>query len=80
MTHVVVSGPRDAPPLVILHGYWATLTMWTLNIADFSTDYRVYAIDVDGSRLTFFTRIPASTTPADAALLKALIDSVEIVH
>ena len=47
-THVVVSGPWDAPPLVLLHGYWATLTMWTPNIADFSTDYRVYAIDVMG--------------------------------
>ena len=48
MTHVVASGPRDAPPLVLLHGYWATLTMWTPNIADFSKDYRVYAIDVMG--------------------------------
>jgi pimeloyl-ACP methyl ester carboxylesterase len=40
-THVVVSGPKDAPPLVLLHGYWATLTMWRLNIADFSKDYHV---------------------------------------
>jgi pimeloyl-ACP methyl ester carboxylesterase len=38
-THVVVSGPKDAPPLVLLHGYWATLTMWRFNIADFTKDY-----------------------------------------
>src|SRR5215475_11119883 len=47
-THVVVSGPVDAPPLVLLHGYMATLLMWSPNIADFSKDYRVYAIDIIG--------------------------------
>ena len=36
------------PPLVLLHGYWSTLTMWTRNIADFSREYRVYAIDIMG--------------------------------
>lgn len=47
-THVAVSGPQDAPPLVLLHGYIATLTMWSPNVADFSKEYRVYAIDVMG--------------------------------
>jgi pimeloyl-ACP methyl ester carboxylesterase len=47
-THVVVSGPKCAPPLVLLHGYWATLTMWSLNVADLSEHHRVYAIDVMG--------------------------------
>jgi pimeloyl-ACP methyl ester carboxylesterase len=40
MTHVVASGPKDAPPLVMLHGCMATSTMWWPNIADFSRDYR----------------------------------------
>jgi pimeloyl-ACP methyl ester carboxylesterase len=48
MTHVVASGPKDAPPLVLLHGYFVTLNMWLPNIADFSKEYRVYAIDVMG--------------------------------
>jgi len=48
MTHVIVSGPIDAPPLVLLHGYDATAAMWAPNIADFSKDYRVYALDVMG--------------------------------
>jgi pimeloyl-ACP methyl ester carboxylesterase len=48
MTHVVTSGPQDAPPLVLLHGQAGTLTMWAPNVADFSKDYRVYAIDVMG--------------------------------
>jgi len=59
MTHVVVSGPKDAPPLVLLHGYWATSTMWAPNIADFSKDYRVYAVDVMGQ--------PSKSIPASAA-------------
>jgi pimeloyl-ACP methyl ester carboxylesterase len=48
MTHVVASGPKDAPPLVLLHGYFVTLNMWLPNITDFSKEYRVYAIDVMG--------------------------------
>jgi len=48
MTHIIASGPTGAPPLVLLHGQFATLTMWSPNIADFSKDYRVYAIDVMG--------------------------------
>lgn len=47
-THVVVSGPRDAAPLVLLHGYMATLLSWAPNIVDLSKNYRVYAIDVMG--------------------------------
>jgi pimeloyl-ACP methyl ester carboxylesterase len=47
-THVVTSGPKDAPPLVLLHGYMVNLIMWSPNVADFSKDYRVYAIDTMG--------------------------------
>ena len=47
-THVIVSGPKDAPPLVLLHGYMATSAMWSSNIADFSKRHRVYAVDVMG--------------------------------
>jgi pimeloyl-ACP methyl ester carboxylesterase len=47
-THIVVSGPAAAPPLVLLHGYMATLLMWSPNIADFIKNYRVFAIDIMG--------------------------------
>lgn len=39
---------------------------------------RVYALDVDGARLTFFARIPARTTAADRAELESVIDSIDI--
>jgi len=48
ITHVIACGPKDAPPLVLLHGYMATSMMWAPNIADFSRRHRVYAIDTMG--------------------------------
>ncbi|TYB76340.1 alpha/beta fold hydrolase [Bizionia myxarmorum] len=43
--HVIVSGPKNGEPLVLLHGMNATSTMWYPNAKAFSLDYRVYAID-----------------------------------
>jgi pimeloyl-ACP methyl ester carboxylesterase len=44
-THVIVSGAKNARPLVLLHGMHASSTMWAPNIKDFAAEYRVYAID-----------------------------------
>ncbi len=43
--HVIVSGPKNAEPLVLLHGMNASSTMWYPNIKALSQNYRVYAID-----------------------------------
>jgi len=43
--HVIISGPANAKPLVLLHGMNASSTMWYPNIKDFSKTYRVYCID-----------------------------------
>lgn len=43
--HVLVTGPENGAPLVILHGLNASSTMWYPNIKAFSSKYRVYAID-----------------------------------
>lgn len=47
-THVVTSGPADAPPLVLLAGASANATSWILNIAALADPYRVYALDTIG--------------------------------
>ena len=57
LTHVVAAGPKNAPALVLLHGYMATSVMWAPNVADFSRDYRVYAIDIMGQ--------PSKSVPGD---------------
>jgi len=45
IAHVIVSGPEDGEPLVLLHGMNASSTMWYPNIEALSKSHRVYAID-----------------------------------
>jgi len=45
LAHVIVSGPRNGKPVVLLHGTDASSTMWFPNIQALSQKYRVYAID-----------------------------------
>jgi pimeloyl-ACP methyl ester carboxylesterase len=78
MTHVVVSGPKDAPPLVLVHGYMATLTMWSPNIADFSRDYRVYAVDVMGQPSKSIPGEPIRNASDYAAWLSATLDGLHL--
>jgi pimeloyl-ACP methyl ester carboxylesterase len=78
MTHVVVSGPKEAPTLVLLHGYWATLTMWALNIADFSKDYRVYAIDIMGQPSKSIPDEPIRNAADYVAWLTATLDGLHL--
>jgi len=77
-THVVVSGRKEAPPLVLLHGYMATSVMWGPNIADFSKDYRVYAIDVMGQPSKSIPMEPIRTPEEYAAWLAATLDGLHL--
>ncbi len=43
--HVIVTGPEDGPPLLLVHGMDASSTMWYPNIKSFSQTHRVYAVD-----------------------------------
>ena len=45
-THVIVSGPPDAPPLVLLPSFAGTAVVWRLNVEALSRQYRTYAVDV----------------------------------
>jgi pimeloyl-ACP methyl ester carboxylesterase len=47
-THVVVSGPAAAPPLLLLPSFAGTATVWHLNVAGLSQRFRTYAVDVIG--------------------------------
>ena len=78
MTHVIASGPKDAPPLVLLHGYMATSTMWAPNIADFSKDYRTYAIDVMGQPSKSNPTEPIRNPEDYAAWLAATLDGLHL--
>ena len=40
-THIIASGPKDAPPIVLLYGQGGTATMWLPNVLALSRDYRI---------------------------------------
>ena len=77
-THVVVAGPKNAPPLVLLHGYMATSVMWAPNIADFSTNHRVYAIDVMGQPSKSVPDEPIRDTADYVVWLTATLDGLRL--
>ncbi|MCB9735270.1 MAG: alpha/beta fold hydrolase [Deltaproteobacteria bacterium] len=47
-THVVACGPRDAPPVVLLHGAQANAPSWLLEVPTWAAAFRLYAVDVIG--------------------------------
>ena len=58
-TFVRISGPNDAPPLVLLHGAGGDSLQWIPNIEALSRSYKVYAVDniYDYSR-SIYRQIP----------------------
>lgn len=78
MTHVIASGPKDAAPLVLLHGYMATSVMWGPNIADFSKDFRVYAIDVMGQPSKSIPTEPVRNPDEYAEWLAATLNGLHL--
>jgi pimeloyl-ACP methyl ester carboxylesterase len=78
LTHVVVSGPQDAPPLVLLHGYVATLLSWVPNIVDLSKSHRVYAIDVMGQPGKSIPDTPISNDADYVAWLTATLNGLHL--
>jgi pimeloyl-ACP methyl ester carboxylesterase len=60
-THVVLAGPPEAPPLVLLHCALMTSAIWAPIIGDLAGTYRIHAVDVIGDvGRTVPTRPPAS--------------------
>lgn len=48
VTHVLVNGPERAPPVFLLHGFYASALSWYRNVAELSQHHRVYSVDVIG--------------------------------
>ena len=44
-THALVSGPKDAAPLVLLHGAGLSAVSWYPNAARLAAAHRIYAVD-----------------------------------
>ena len=46
--HVIVSGPEDAPPMLLLNASEMSGWSWLYNVGELNTRYRTYAIDTLG--------------------------------
>lgn len=46
--HVIVSGPEDAPPVLLLHASGVAGWSWLYNVEELNKHYRTYAIDTIG--------------------------------
>lgn len=77
-THLVVNGPNDAPPLVLFHCFFTSLTVWAYNIADLSREYRVYALDMMGQPGKSIPDQPISNRHEMAEWVTALLDALAI--
>ena len=75
-TRVQVWGRAEAPPLVLLHGFHVTSTMWAPNAADLGKVRRVYAPDTLGDYgYSRTARVPRSLDEL-MAWLEALVDAL----
>lgn len=48
-THLLAAGPKDAPPVVLLHGMEGTGLSWKPQINTLASSFRLYALDIIGS-------------------------------
>ena len=67
--HVIVSGPEEAPPMLLLHAAAVSSWSWRYNIEALSRDWRVYAIDLigDAGRSAYADLGKRMHTPSDQA-------------
>ncbi|MFJ5799128.1 alpha/beta fold hydrolase [Streptomyces decoyicus] len=77
-TFAVVSGPEDAPPVLLLHGSGANATMWQDDIASWARHFRTYALDVIGEPGLSAPSRPPLASDAHARWLDEVLDGLGI--
>ncbi len=77
-TFVVASGPKDAPPLLLLHGTMANAAAWMQEIVTWAKEFRVYAVDIIGDAGLSAPSRPSFATDAHALWLGDLLDGLSV--
>ena len=77
-TFVIACGDEAAPPLILLHGAGTNSTMWGADIATYSRDHRVYAVDLLGEPGKSSPNRPAWEGPAYAEWLEDILAELRI--
>lgn len=47
-THVIVTGEKENPPVILIHAFYATGASWYQNLKALSVNFRVYTVDIIG--------------------------------
>lgn len=61
-THMLVAGPIDGPPLILIQGLAGSAVLWHHQLEDFAAVHRVYALDTVGQ--------PGRSAPNPPSILK----------
>ena len=76
--HVRDSGPRDAPAVLLIHGFGSSLHTWEPWAQDLSQQLRVVRLDLPGSGLSSPDPTGDYTDSRSVALVLALLDQLAI--
>jgi len=77
-THMISCGAKDAGPLILLHGGYASSTMWFPNIADLAKKFRVLTFDTIGEPGKSVPTKKNNTQSDLAAWLVGVLDELKI--
>ncbi|GGQ34566.1 alpha/beta fold hydrolase [Streptosporangium pseudovulgare] len=77
-TFVVVSGPQDAPPVVLLHGAGANATMWRDDVTTWARRFRTCAVDLIGEPGLSAPSRPPLDSDAHALWLDDVLDGLGV--
>lgn len=75
-THVLVSGPENGEPMILLHGMTFNSTMWVQNISALSKRYRTFCIDTMGDYGRSVVKEPLKTRQDCNKWLSEVMDSL----
>lgn len=77
-TFVVMCGPDDAPPVVLLHGTMAMSAMWLREITRWAEHFRVYALDIIGDAGLSAPSRPSMASEAHTLWLEDVMNELNI--
>jgi pimeloyl-ACP methyl ester carboxylesterase len=76
--HVVHDGPRQAPPLLLIHGSGASGSFWGPMVAALADHHHVIRVDLPGCGQS--PPAPSYDVPAQAGQVAALLDDLGLRH
>jgi pimeloyl-ACP methyl ester carboxylesterase len=77
-THMLVCGPQDAPPLVLVQGYGVAAPLWKNQLAGFAAHRRVYALDIPGQPGRSTPNVPDIFNDGYAHWLIDVLDALDL--